>query len=48
MLMIVMCRVLYARLSVILKIMIPSHFECPNGWRREFYDYVMVGRPGEI
>ena len=26
------------------KIMIPSHYECPNGWRREYYGYLMAGR----
>ena len=25
------------------KIMIPSRFECPSGWRREYYGYLMVG-----
>ena len=25
------------------KIMIPSHYECPNGWRREYYGYLMAG-----
>ena len=25
------------------KIMIPSHYECPNGWRREYYGYLMTG-----
>ena len=28
------------------KIMIPSHYECPNGWRREYYGYLMAGRHG--
>ena len=23
--------------------MIPSHYECPNGWRREYYGYLMAG-----
>ena len=26
------------------KIMIPSHYECPNGWRREYYGYLMAGQ----
>ena len=26
------------------KIMIPSHYECPTGWRREYYGYLMAGR----
>ena len=26
------------------KIMIPSHYECPSGWRREYYGYLMAGR----
>ena len=25
------------------KIMIPSHYECPSGWRREYYGYLMSG-----
>ena len=25
------------------KIMIPSHYECPPGWRREYYGYLMAG-----
>ena len=25
------------------KIMIPSHYECPSGWRREYYGYLMAG-----
>ena len=25
------------------KIMIPSRYECPNGWRREYYGYLMAG-----
>ena len=25
------------------KIMIPSHYECPAGWRREYYGYLMAG-----
>jgi len=24
--------------------MIPSHVECPNGWRKEYYGYLMTGR----
>ena len=28
------------------KIMIPSHYECPNGWRREYYGYLMAGYHG--
>ena len=28
------------------KIMIPSHYECPNGWRREYYGYLMAGTHG--
>ena len=26
--------------------MIPSHYECPNGWRREYYGYLMAGYVG--
>ena len=26
------------------KIMIPSRYECPSGWRREYYGYLMAGR----
>ena len=25
------------------KIMIPSHYKCPSGWRREYYGYLMSG-----
>ena len=25
------------------KIMIPSRYECPSGWRREYYGYLMAG-----
>ena len=25
------------------KIMIPSHYDCPSGWRREYYGYLMAG-----
>jgi len=25
------------------KIMIPSHVECPNGWVKEYYGYLMAG-----
>ena len=28
------------------KIMIPSHYECPLGWRREYYSYLMAGGYG--
>ena len=28
------------------KIMIPSRYECPNGWRREYYGYLMAGAHG--
>ena len=28
------------------KIMIPSHYECPSGWRREYYGYLMAGYHG--
>ena len=28
------------------KIMIPSHYECPLGWRREYYGYLMAGYHG--
>ena len=28
------------------KIMIPSHFKCPPGWRREYYGYLMAGYHG--
>ena len=34
-----LCQV-YGRTS---KIMIPSHYECPSGWRREYYGYLMAG-----
>ena len=27
-------------------IMIPSHYECPFGWRREYYGYLMAGYHG--
>ena len=30
----------YGRIS---KIMIPSHYECPSGWTRECYGYLMAG-----
>ena len=23
--------------------MIPSHYKCPSGWRREYYGYLMAG-----
>ena len=23
--------------------MIPSHYDCPSGWRREYYSYLMAG-----
>ena len=26
------------------KIMIPSHYECPTGWTREYYGYLMAGK----
>jgi len=26
------------------KLMIPSHYECPLGWTREYYGYLMTGR----
>ena len=26
--------------------MIPSHYECPSGWRREYYGYLMAGHHG--
>ena len=29
------------------KIMIPSHYECPSGWRREYYGYLMAGHKGQ-
>ena len=35
-----LCQV-YGRTS---KIMIPSHYECPSEWRREYYGYLMAGR----
>ena len=25
------------------KIMIPSHYQCPSGWKREYYGYLMAG-----
>ena len=28
------------------KIMIPSRYECPSGWRREYYGYLMAGHHG--
>ena len=28
------------------KIMIPSRYECPSGWRREYYGYLMAGYHG--
>ena len=28
------------------KIMIPSRYECPLGWRREYYGYLMAGHHG--
>ena len=28
------------------KITIPSHYECPSGWRREYYGYLMAGNHG--
>ena len=28
------------------KIMIPSRYECPSGWRREYYGYLMAGHYG--
>ena len=28
------------------QIMIPSRYECPNGWRREYYGYLMAGYYG--
>jgi len=28
------------------KIMIPSHYECPSGWTREYYGYLMAGHVG--
>ena len=28
------------------KIMIPSRYECPSGWRREYYGYLMAGNHG--
>ena len=34
-----LCQV-YSRTN---KIMIPSHYECPTGWRREYYGYLMAG-----
>ena len=33
----------YGRTSMI---MIPSHYECPLGWRREYYGYLMTGYHG--
>ena len=35
----VLCQV-YGRTN---KIMIPSRYECPLGWRREYYGYLMAG-----
>ena len=28
------------------KIMIPSHYKCPSGWRRQYYGYLMTGHHG--
>jgi len=28
------------------KLMIPSHYECPLGWTREYYGYLMAGNRG--
>ena len=28
------------------KLMIPSHYKCPSGWRREYYGYLMAGYHG--
>ena len=28
------------------KIRIPSQYECPSGWRREYYGYLMAGYKG--
>ena len=25
--------------------MIPSHYKCPLGWRREYFGYLMAGHP---
>ena len=36
-----LCQV-YGRTNKIY-IMIPSHYECPNGWRREHYGYIPHG-----
>ena len=29
------------------KIMIPSRYECPSGWRREYYGYLMAGHQNQ-
>ena len=29
------------------KIMVPSHYECPRRWRREYYGYLMAGVHGQ-
>ena len=28
------------------KIMIPSHYVCPDGWHKEYNGYIMAGHPG--
>ena len=38
-----LCQV-YGRTS---KIMIPCRYECPSGWRREYYGYLMAGKHGD-
>ena len=38
-----LCQV-YGRIN---KIMVPSHYECPSGWRREYYSYLMAGVHGQ-
>ena len=30
------------------KIMIPSHFVCPNGWQKEYNGYIMAGHEGHV
>ena len=29
------------------KIMVPSHYECPYGWHKEYSGYIMTGNPGQ-
>ena len=29
------------------KIMVPSHYECPYGWHKEYNGYIMSGNSGQ-